>query len=201
MKTWHEPQQARSRARFNHILSTAEVLFAEHGYEAVTTNQIADQSGVAIGSVYHFFPDKEAILGALVDRYATDLQSLFPAAMTTQPDLESVAAMVIDRVIAFEQRHAAFSHFLYVLDMGKYGHIVGVIHRTVIAAIEQVVQQVYPNMPTALCLRYATVSFHLVKGLLPLLVTEQDAVTMRLEIQTALRAYLRAFLEREGYVS
>jgi AcrR family transcriptional regulator len=201
MKTWHEPQQARSRERFNHILKIAESLFAEHGYEAVTTNHIAEHSGVAIGSVYHFFPDKEAILGALVEQYASDLQSLFPPALTIQADLEVVASIVIDRVIAFEQHHAAFSHLLYALDMAKYGHIVGPIHQTVIAAIYKVVQQVYPHMPDALCQRYATVSFHLVKGLLPLMATEPDANTIQLEIQTALRAYLRAFLQREGYVS
>jgi AcrR family transcriptional regulator len=199
MKTWHQPQQARSRERFNRILASAESLFAEHGYESVTTNHIAEHSGVAIGSVYHFFPDKEAVLGALVERYASDLQSIFSTELSAQADLDAVAVMVIERVVTFERHHVAFSHLLYALDMAKYGHIVGAIHQTVIHAIYRIVRHVYPHMPDALCKRYATISFHLVKGLLPLMATEQDTQAARLEIETALRAYLQAFLQREGY--
>ena len=49
------PQQARSRERYNLILDSAARLFAEVGYEAATTNAIADVAGVSIGSLYQYF--------------------------------------------------------------------------------------------------------------------------------------------------
>jgi AcrR family transcriptional regulator len=65
-----KPRQARSQERVNRILDVAEELFASQGYAATTTNAIAAQAQVPIGSLYQFFPDKTAILQALALRYA-----------------------------------------------------------------------------------------------------------------------------------
>lgn len=65
-----KPRQARSQERVNRILDVAEKLFASQGYAATTTNAIASQAQVPIGSLYQFFPDKTAILQALSLRYA-----------------------------------------------------------------------------------------------------------------------------------
>ena len=65
-----KPRQARSQERVNRILDVAEELFASQGYAATTTNAIAVQAQVPIGSLYQFFPDKTAILQALALRYA-----------------------------------------------------------------------------------------------------------------------------------
>jgi AcrR family transcriptional regulator len=68
-----KPRQARSQERVNRILDVAEDLFARQGYAATTTNAIAAQAQVPIGSLYQFFPDKTAILQALAHRYADKL--------------------------------------------------------------------------------------------------------------------------------
>jgi AcrR family transcriptional regulator len=44
------------------ILVAAAHVFDERGYGATTTNDIADEAGVAIGSLYQYFPNKDAIL-------------------------------------------------------------------------------------------------------------------------------------------
>lgn len=64
-----KPRQARSQERVNRILDVAQDLFASQGYAATTTNAIAAQAQVPIGSLYQFFPDKTAILQALALRY------------------------------------------------------------------------------------------------------------------------------------
>ena len=86
-KMRRQPQQARSQERVQQILDVAEQLFVEIGYESATTRAIAAQADVSVGSIYQFFPDKEAILKALAIRYLQkqyqrflDLQT--PVAMT-----------------------------------------------------------------------------------------------------------------------
>ncbi|MBO3464276.1 TetR/AcrR family transcriptional regulator [Aetokthonos hydrillicola Thurmond2011] len=64
-----KPHQARSQERVNRILDVAEALFVAQGYAATTTNEIAKQAQVPIGSLYQFFSDKKAIVQALVVRY------------------------------------------------------------------------------------------------------------------------------------
>lgn len=55
------PAQARSRATIDAILSAATRILLSIGYDKASTNKIADLAGVGIGSVYEYFPGKEAI--------------------------------------------------------------------------------------------------------------------------------------------
>ena len=62
------PVQGRSVARVSRMLDACAELVDEVGYEGLTTTLLAERAGVAIGSVYQFFPDKRAIVQALTLR-------------------------------------------------------------------------------------------------------------------------------------
>lgn len=62
------PVQGRSLARVNRILDACATLVDEVGYDGLTTTLLAERAGVAIGSVYQFFPDKRAVVRALTLR-------------------------------------------------------------------------------------------------------------------------------------
>lgn len=79
------PQQMRGQRRIEAILDAAERLFATAGYEATSTNQIAAEAHTPIGSLYQFFPNKEAILRALVARYREQMRAYTHATFTAHP--------------------------------------------------------------------------------------------------------------------
>jgi AcrR family transcriptional regulator len=62
------PVQKRSRERVEKMLAVATDLIAEHGSDSLRMSDVAARAGVSIGSLYQFFPDKTAIIGALVER-------------------------------------------------------------------------------------------------------------------------------------
>ena len=62
------PRQRRSRQTVDAILEAAARVFSERGYAGCTTNRIAAVAGVSVGSLYEYFPNKDAILVALVER-------------------------------------------------------------------------------------------------------------------------------------
>ena len=62
------PAQARSQHTVDAILEATERMAAEHGEAALNTNAIAERAGVSIGTLYQYFPSKEAIVGDLVRR-------------------------------------------------------------------------------------------------------------------------------------
>ncbi|CAN7637926.1 TetR/AcrR family transcriptional regulator [Mycolicibacterium frederiksbergense] len=64
-----QPRQQRSAQTRRDILDAAARIFGEHGYAAGTTNRIAAAAGVSIGSLYQYFPNKDAILAALSDAH------------------------------------------------------------------------------------------------------------------------------------
>jgi len=59
--------QARGVATRRRVLQAAELLFARGGYEATGMADVADRAGVGVGTLYHHFPDKRALLLALID--------------------------------------------------------------------------------------------------------------------------------------
>lgn len=64
------PVQQRGQQRVEEILDAAELVMSEVGVDAATTNAIAERAGASVGSLYHFFPNKQAILVGLAERYA-----------------------------------------------------------------------------------------------------------------------------------
>lgn len=60
--------------------ATARILVKE-GYDRASTNKIADVAGVSIGSLYQYFPGKEALIAAVIDRHAQELSELVRNAM------------------------------------------------------------------------------------------------------------------------
>lgn len=60
------PRQARSRATFNAIVDACSQVLASRSYEELTTNGISERAGVSIGTLYEYFPNREAIVAALV---------------------------------------------------------------------------------------------------------------------------------------
>jgi AcrR family transcriptional regulator len=67
------------------ILEAAARIFSSHGYAAGTTNRIAEAAGVSIGSLYEYFPNKDAILVALMERHILDGEDAMRALMARTP--------------------------------------------------------------------------------------------------------------------
>lgn len=63
-----QPVQQRSARRVEQMLDASAHLIDEVGYDALTTTLIAKRAGVAVGSLYQFFPDKRAVVQALTQR-------------------------------------------------------------------------------------------------------------------------------------
>ena len=69
--------QSRSRQRVERILDAAARVFADVGYGAATTDSIAARAEVSIGSLYQFFPNKEALFDGVARRYFERASMLF----------------------------------------------------------------------------------------------------------------------------
>ena len=64
-----QPRQSRSRDTVAAVLKAAAQVFTSRGYAATTTNHIAERAGVSVGSLYEYFPNKQAVVHALVTQW------------------------------------------------------------------------------------------------------------------------------------
>ena len=70
------PKQRRARQTVEAVLDAVVRVLKREGFRAVTTNRIAEVAGVSIGSVYQYFPDKQAIFVALHRRHIDQIDRM-----------------------------------------------------------------------------------------------------------------------------
>jgi AcrR family transcriptional regulator len=63
------PVQARSQRTVDVVLKAAAQVFSSRGYAGGTTNHLAERAGVSIGTLYEYFPNKDALLVALMEHH------------------------------------------------------------------------------------------------------------------------------------
>ncbi|MDR3516214.1 MAG: TetR/AcrR family transcriptional regulator [Azospirillaceae bacterium] len=64
-----EASQARSRATVDALVEATARILVRDGFDKASTNRIADMAGVSIGSLYQYYPSKEALVAAVIDRH------------------------------------------------------------------------------------------------------------------------------------
>ncbi len=73
LKPRKTPRQQRSTDTVNVILEAAARVLERHGLAGFTTNAVAERAGVSIGSLYQYFPSKEALTATLIHRETSTL--------------------------------------------------------------------------------------------------------------------------------
>ncbi|MBS78608.1 TetR/AcrR family transcriptional regulator [Variovorax sp. Varisp41] len=94
--------QERSRATVDALIeATARVLVRE-GFERASTNRIAAEAGASIGSLYQYFPTKEALVAAVIERHKNDMMEVLRralvrvAGMPLEQGVRELVALMID---------------------------------------------------------------------------------------------------------
>ncbi|MEV0688550.1 helix-turn-helix domain-containing protein, partial [Nocardia sp. NPDC050378] len=73
----HRPQQERAQETHERLLQAAATLFGRHGIAQVPIRKIASQAGVSVGTLYRYFPDRQAIVAELNERLLADIEHSF----------------------------------------------------------------------------------------------------------------------------
>jgi AcrR family transcriptional regulator len=108
------PQQERSAATVEAILEAAARVFVKEGYAGATTNRIAKAAGVSVGSLYQYFPSKDAIAVELLRRYREGLVALVSGRLrgVTPATFEAVVRGLLRDLIRAENINPALHRVL-----------------------------------------------------------------------------------------
>jgi AcrR family transcriptional regulator len=87
------PKQQRSKDTVDVILAATARVLVKEGFDRASTNRIAEQAGVSIGSLYQYFPSKEALVAALVERHIETMSEALQAEMHALADAPLAVAV------------------------------------------------------------------------------------------------------------
>lgn len=95
-------RQSRARETTEAIIQACAQILARHGITRLTTNHVAELAGVSIGSLYQYFPGKDALLHAVIEREfsaAVDgVVATVEAIDPTRDSLDDAIRTIVDRV-------------------------------------------------------------------------------------------------------
>jgi AcrR family transcriptional regulator len=110
------PSQERSRQTVDAIIEAAAQVFERHGYAGGTTNRIAERAGVSIGSLYQYFPNKEAILAVLLERHVAEAERIVARVMEhvaeSPHDFDGVLHHFVEALVQLHTNNPKLQHVL-----------------------------------------------------------------------------------------
>ena len=185
------PQRQRGRLRVAAILEAGAAAFREKGYDAVTMTEIAARSGTTFGSLYRFFPSKEALANALLAQYAERaldrLAELAELAPTMTP------AALADALVDFMMKLRSERSFAAALmeagaGDGKKREAFRAAFR---ASINMILLRAFADCGQPKAQAMTAVVLHILKGLATATPEKRaDAQLLRTEFRDLLRFYL-----------
>jgi len=118
------PTQQRSQLTVAALLKATAHILVKEGYESASTNRIAEAAGVSIGSLYQYYPSKEALVAAVVDRHMEEMMQLLRAAVDrVRGEPVEVATREIVRVMIDAHRVDPRLHRALVEQVPRVGRL------------------------------------------------------------------------------
>ncbi len=183
------------------MLESAAALLEEKGYAQLTTNAIALRAGTSIGSLYQFFPNKEAVVAELVAQYRRELHAFLKASLSVALVRESIPAVVevvVDGIEDIRSRSPGFASVLWLRD-GEGSPVLTAIalERDILDPLEKLLAKAYPDVPSDRRRRCMTVVGETTKALLSKAGREdrQAQSEMQQELKRMLGLYLSSHFQ------
>ncbi|MFE3790674.1 TetR/AcrR family transcriptional regulator [Streptomyces goshikiensis] len=189
-------RQARGERRIAQLLQAAAGVFCRTGYAAASTNAIAREAGVSPGTLYQFFPNKEAIAVELGGRLLHDAHEMHGQAFLPEnlhKPLPELLDAVLDPVIAFNCENPAFWALMHGSGVPGIQQEHEELHTSLLTRVEDVLRSFCPDSTPAELDLVSNMILGIFKASLDLILATEGAE--RAAYVAELKAVLLRYLE------
>ena len=187
------PRQQRGHDTLDALLVATATLIDEVGYEQLTTKAIAARAGMSIGSFYQFFPNKDAVINELVQRYRGEVRASLGSAIGDPRD--GISSAWVSQIIAgLAQIHRNMPGFRGVWSgrhrTGPLGDQARALRQEVFDVLDQILNDAFPDVAAQdrrRCLGIALETAYL------LLSNTEDRKLVLAELQRMLGPYIASY--------
>jgi AcrR family transcriptional regulator len=188
------PRQKRGERRVAALLAAAAEVFAETGYRAATMSSIAEKAGAPIGSLYQFFPSKEAVAAGLLSRYLSEMSARWEELAERLPtmDLKEFSHELIRHQIEFFRERPAFTELIDATSLLSRPGLRSEARAIFTRNVQRFLQVFAPDIPIDRLRNIADVAVQLVKAANALSkhVSRRDIKVVMEEMEFVLNSYL-----------
>lgn len=189
-------RQARGERRIAQLLAAAAGVFCRTGYAAASTNAIAREAGVSPGTLYQFFPNKEAIaveLGGQLLQSAHEAHGQAFLAENLDRPLPELLDAVLDPVIAFNCQNPAFWALMHGSGVPGIAQEHDELHGGMLTRVEGLLRAcLTPGAPSAEITHVAQMVLAIVQSSIELILASEgpERAAYVAELKTVLFRYL-----------
>jgi len=115
LKPRKQPVQARSEATVLAIFEASIQVLLSVGYRKLTTSRVAERAGVSVGTLYQYFPNRQSLIRAVLERYLAEMSASIEADCQSlkERSLDETAAGLVDAFIAAKWRRLEVSRAMH----------------------------------------------------------------------------------------
>jgi len=115
LKPRKQPVQARSETTVLAIHEASIQVLLAIGYRKLTTTRVADRAGVSVGTLYQYFPNRQALIRAVLERYLAEMSASIQAdcQKLRGRSLDEIAAGLVDAMIEAKWRRLEVSRAMH----------------------------------------------------------------------------------------
>lgn len=193
------PQQSRSKELVNAIFEATVRVLPKIGNQALTTKKIAEIAGVSIGSLYQYFPNKEAVLMAVMDRAIKETADEVDRNLD-QLEGKSVEE-AIDFVIDFTIKHFLTNKetvrevFRRAPELNRIPIILD-LRQHVVDRLSTVIEKHHPGLKKSEYVRVSFIAVNAVLGVLQTMIYDEKQSYDQDELSFELKSLVSAYFEK-----
>ncbi|MCA1362192.1 TetR family transcriptional regulator [Bradyrhizobium sp. IC3069] len=153
--------QERSRATVDALVEATARILVKEGFEKASTNRIAEIAGVSVGSLYQYFPSKEALVAAVIDRHNDAIMNVVRAAFAEVADLPIEMAVHRLVTVAIEAHHIdpnlhrvlaeQIPRSGHLAEVEAYSHEIHALVRTYLERHRKEMRKIDPALAAFMC--------------------------------------------------
>jgi len=186
------------------ILDAAAALIRESGVGGLTVHGTAERAGTSIGSMYHFFPDLDAVIAGLIDRHLRGFEPIVSAQAArgrrewSRMSAVAVVEAIVAPIFAYLRRHPDLLLLNAAPEAGKgFGKRREELKNAGLRIVERILAARSPSAGPGVCLARAAVMVGTVEGVV-IVLGRSKAFPARVveEVTRAMTAYLEAVEEK-----
>ena len=197
-------RQQRGLLRTEEILAAAGALFAEVGYDRATTNMIAARAGVSPGSLYQFFPNKEAIAHAYAAAATARLHQVYDTVLA--PDvialpLKDFLDTFIEGLMSFNRQYPGYLALSVAATISPpLALALADLQQGIFARLDAMIAALWPDGTPEQRRLHGLISYRLFLALLPLALgdPEDDQQAIVREMKAVLYRYWAPIIGPSG---